>query len=352
MSSEPSKGRKYIAAWLYLISFLVFAMVVLGGLTRLTGSGLSMVDWRLIMGAIPPLHEGDWLRVFEQYQQFPEYKIHNSAMTLAEFKFIFFMEYAHRLLGRLIGLVFLVPFIFFWAKHWLTAKQIRQYGLLFFLGGLQGLVGWYMVKSGLVDVPRVSQYRLVMHLLLALMVVSLSLWFAFSLAPAPRAEEAPPTGFKAHIAAILVLLAMQITGGGFVAGLRAGFIFNSFPTMNGQWIPDGLWLHHPWYLNFFENPVTAQFLHRNLAYGVAILIVTLYLRFLKKPLSIRFRRGLHATALLLTLQISLGILTLIYRVPVALASAHQAVAVLLLAAVLFLCHQAYQPPGAETRTAV
>ena len=334
-----SHAEKYVATWLYLVAVMIIGMIVLGGLTRLTHSGLSMVEWNVIMGAVPPLSEADWQQAFYKYQQFPEFKEYNSDMKLDGFKFIFMMEYSHRMLGRLIGLVFAFPFFFFQLKKWLLRPMILRGWLLLFLGGLQGVAGWYMVKSGLVDVPHVSHYRLTLHLSLAVLVLSLSLWYAFTIGFQVLPEPHFKASFRAWLIGLLVLTGLQMTTGGFVAGLKAGFMFNTFPKMGDVWIPDSAWSLSPFLRNFLENPVALQFVHRVGAYVVALAMLGFF--FKARPVFTHFRLkvGLYLQLALLIVQIALGISTLVFYVPVPLASMHQAVAVFLWIATLFLCHQ-------------
>jgi len=343
------EGKKTVAIWLYAIAFLIFAMVVLGGLTRLTGSGLSMVEWKVIMGVLPPANEAQWQEKFERYKQFPEYRHHNSDMTLTEFRFIYRMEYAHRLLGRFIGLAFFFPCLFFLLKKWLYAPMIRRAILLFALGGLQGVVGWLMVKSGLVDEPRVSQYRLTLHLALATLVLSLSLWYAFNLWFPRLPKDGPGLArLSRRTGGLLFLIGLQIASGGFVAGLKAGHAFNTFPTMNGRWIPGSLFSMKPWISNFFENQVTVQFVHRWLAMIVAAAILWFLFGTWRRFESGRIRKTYFLLAALLLTQVGLGIATLLLAVPVALGSVHQAIALLLWSAAVFLHHQCASDADLET----
>ena len=322
-----------VAIWYFAVALLVFSMVVLGGLVRLTGSGLSIVEWNLIMGAIPPLGETAWLDAFAAYQQFPEFQQINHAMTLSEFKFIFLMEYGHRLLGRVIGLVFMVPFVWFLKRRYLSPQQIRHSIWLLFLGGAQGFMGWYMVKSGLVDVPRVSHFRLAAHLLLALIV------FSFSLQLGLRAfrHEGPPGARSTSYwgRSCLVLLFVQICLGAWVSGLHAGNMFNSFPKMGDQWLADAATFYRPFWRNFIENPVMIQFMHRCGAFVVSAFVVVFAVRLWTQ----RLRREAVGVLFVLVLQIGLGISTLILYVPIPLASAHQVVAFLLWASLVFALHR-------------
>lgn len=332
--------ERMVSWWLLAIVGLIFAMIILGGLTRLTESGLSIVDWDPIMGAIPPLSAEAWNAAFEKYKAYPQYQKAFPDMTLGEFEFIFMMEYSHRLLGRLIGLVFFIPMVLFMVRGVFRRPFIWRSLMLFFLGGLQGVIGWYMVKSGLVNEPRVSQYRLVLHLSTAMLVLSLALWYVFNLRVAPPVEDRPFLRRLRKVAiALLVLLGLQIAGGGFVAGMRAGYAFNTFPTMNGRWIPDGFLSIEPWYRNFFENPATVQFMHRWMAMIVTAAVLTFVLVAWRRFYAARIRKLLVALVVTLLAQVGLGIATLLLAVPVALASLHQAVALVLWSLLLFMVHQ-------------
>ncbi|MCK5916888.1 MAG: COX15/CtaA family protein, partial [Cocleimonas sp.] len=262
------KNERIIALWLFICCVTIFLMVILGGLTRLTGSGLSMVDWAPIMGIFPPLNQAEWLETFQRYQLFPEYKINNQMMDLAGFKSIYWFEYSHRILGRFIGLLFFFPMLFFFLKGWVKPSLKPKLIAMFILGGLQGLLGWYMVKSGLVDNPHVSQYRLVAHLGLALFVYAYILWIALGLFFQTNDQKNKPISvrcLKPYALFLSLLVFTTLLSGGFVAGLKAGHVFNTFPLMNGQLVPDGLFAMEPIWLNFFENIMTVQFDHRVLA---------------------------------------------------------------------------------------
>lgn len=338
MNNHSNNNDHYFAigVWLLICAAVVYLMIVVGGITRLTQSGLSMVEWAPIMGTLPPLSAADWLDVFTKYQASPEYQKVNYGMSLAEFKGIFWWEYGHRLLGRFIGLIYLLPLIYFLIRgmvpsHW----KARLFGL-FILGGLQGLMGWYMVKSGLVDVPHVSQYRLTAHLGLAIIIFGCMWWFALSLFRGQNTHGlAEPTYLKATLAAVAVVFVMMLSGG-FVAGTKAGFIMNTFPTMNGQWVPEGWLALTPAWRNFFENAVTVQFTHRVLA--IIVLATILWMAFLA-------RRQVFSSAfiwplLILVVQVILGISALMLVVPLSLGAAHQAGAVALLASCLYVAHVA------------
>ncbi len=316
-------------------------MIVLGGVTRLTGSGLSMVQWQPIMGILPPLNQAEWQETFLLYQQFPEYKIKNYAMSLSEFKSIFWFEYLHRLLGRSIGLIFFIPFVYFWFKQQLSKSLTPKLIAMFVLGGLQGLMGWYMVKSGLVDDPHVSQYRLTAHLALAVIIFSYMFWVALDLLYPADDEKMryvqPALGRWSLVISSLIFI--TIITGGFVAGTRAGFAFNTFPLMNGQWVPDGLLSMSPVWRNFFENIATVQFDHRLMATLLFIFIPMFWWVSRKAPLPAATNVGIHLLLLALWLQILLGISTLLYIVPVTLAATHQAGAIVLLSVSIFVSHQ-------------
>lgn len=340
MNYVVERAKRPVSLWLLILAGFILAMILLGGLTRLTNSGLSMVEWKVIVGTVPPMNETDWNEAFEKYKQFPEYRKLNQDMALDAFKFIFLMEYAHRLLGRLIGLVFLFPFAFFWLKGWLLPPMKRRGLILLLLGGLQGLIGWYMVKSGLVNMPRVSQYRLVLHLVTALLVYSLSLWYACQIRLRPLSHELRPlASMRGMILGLLVLIGLQITSGGFVAGLKAGFAFNTFPKMNGEWLPRALGSLSPWYVNLLENPVTVQFTHRCLALLVFLAVCFFFFSYIRELREPRLRKAFYALLACMILQVALGIATLLLLVPVSLASLHQAGAIALWSVALFLCHQ-------------
>lgn len=330
--------RKAIAAWLLLCCTLVFAMVILGGVTRLTGSGLSMVEWDPIFGIVPPLSQETWESVFEKYQASPEYAHINFGMDLSGFKSIYWFEYAHRLLGRSIGMVFFVPFLYFLFRKKIPRGLAPQLLILFILGGLQGLLGWYMVKSGLVDKPHVSQYRLTAHLGFAVIIYGYILWIALGLLfrPAPTAPSDNERRLTRWTTALTALVFVTILSGGFVAGLKAGFAYNTFPLMGGQWIPDGLFMETPLVRNFFENIITVQFDHRVLATLTFCAVALLWWKALRSELPRYTRLGFHLLMAMAMVQVSLGISTLLLHVPIPLASSHQAGALLLFTTALTL----------------
>ena len=340
---EPSinTNQKHIAIWLLVCCATIFAMIILGGVTRLTGSGLSMVQWEPIMGVLPPLNQAEWEETFLLYQQFPEYKIKNFAMSLGEFKSIFWFEYGHRLLGRSIGIIFLLPFLFFLVKGKINRTLTPKLITMFVLGGLQGLMGWYMVKSGLVNDPHVSPYRLTAHLGLAIIIYAYMFWVALDLLYPRVDDNAKSSNKKLGRLSLIITMIIFITAlsGGFVAGTRAGFAFNTFPLMDGRLIPVGLFELSPAWRNFFENIVTVQFDHRVLAMLLFLIIPVFYWTARKSQQESQINTGLHLLLAALALQLTLGITTLLLVVPVALAAAHQAGAVILLTASLFVSHQ-------------
>lgn len=336
------RNQKIMAIWLFVCCAAIFFMVVLGGVTRLTGSGLSMVEWAPIMGMLPPLSQAEWLDAFQLYKQFPEYKIHNYDMDLDGFKSIYWFEYSHRILGRLIGIIFFFPMLFFFIKGWVSSALKPKLIAMFILGGLQGLLGWYMVKSGLVNDPHVSQYRLTAHLGLALFVYAYILWVGLSLFfqdDDGLNKKSILDTLKPYASFLTIIVFVTALSGGFVAGLKAGQAYNTFPLMNGQLIPDGLFTIAPAWLNLFENVTTVQFDHRLLATLLFIAIIVFYIAAVRKQPPARIKLGLHLMLAMLFIQVSLGISTLLLHVPVALAASHQAGALLLFTLVLFVAHQ-------------
>jgi cytochrome c oxidase assembly protein subunit 15 len=334
-----TRHNRFIAIWLLVCCAMVFAMVILGGVTRLTGSGLSMVEWDPIFGMVPPLDETAWNETFELYQQSPEYKKINVGMDLDGFKNIYWFEFSHRVLGRTIGTVFLLPFLFFLIKGWVTRPLIPRLTGMFVLGGLQGLLGWYMVKSGLVDNPHVSQYRLTAHLGLAIVIYAYMFNVALELLQAGKRSAVVSNGLQRAITLLSTLIFITILSGGFVAGLKAGFAYNTFPLMDGHWIPEVVFMQEPWWRNFFENIATVQFDHRVLATLVFISVVIFWLVSLRQTLAAPVRIGLHLLLATAVLQVTLGISTLLLHVPVPLAAAHQAGALLLFTAALYVRHR-------------
>lgn len=339
MLNNRDRYNRQIALWLLLCAGVIFTMIFLGGVTRLTGSGLSMVEWKPIMGVIPPLNDTEWQQTFEKYQQFPEYQKVNKGMNVHEFKSIFMYEYLHRVLGRLIGVIFLIPFLFFYFTKRIAPGLTPKLAFMFVLGGLQGLLGWYMVKSGLVDNPRVSQYRLTAHLGAAIAIYAYILWIAFGLlsvngATADRSSTG--TCLKRFSFTLTGLIFLMIMSGGLVAGTHAGLAYPTFPLMGDSFIPPGLYNTTPAWLAAFEDITTIQFNHRIFAYSLFTLILIFAINVLKNTPTRRVRIGIYMLVLLLFVQVTLGISTLLLHVPVHLASAHQCVAIALLTASLFI----------------
>lgn len=341
LQEYPSGGKRPVRIWFWTGAVLVFLMLVVGGITRLTQSGLSMVDWRPIMGAVPPMNMAEWQEAFNQYKQYPEYQQLNPDMTLSEFKYIFFWEYIHRMLGRFIGLVFLVPFAWFWFRGRFNRSLKRRSLLLLFLGGGQGVMGWIMVKSGLDEVPYVSHYRLAIHLVLAFAVFACCVWFALDLYEKRRTwirSQRVFRSIKRWIIGIGVLLVLQIIWGAYVAGLEAGYMYNSFPTMGGQWIPQQLHSMQPVLVNYVENPTTVQWGHRILGTLLGLAIIHFWIRLVSWNVN---RQTILKTTLLLVLvivQYVLGVITVLYGVPVVIGVLHQAFAMLLWGAWIYLLH--------------
>ena len=350
MSRDTQRYRRAMSAWLLGVWALVFAMVVVGGLTRLHQAGLSITEWKPIMGALPPLTHDHWVELFEKYQQSPEYQKINHGMSLGEFEFIFWFEWTHRQLGRLIGLYFAAPFAFFVLRGAVDRSLALRLTGLFTLGGLQGFIGWWMVASGLVDRPDVSHLRLATHLGGAFAIAAAALWIALSLRKGTPDAPAAPLGLRRGVAFIAVAVFVTALSGALVAGLDAGFAFNTFPLMAGELVPSGLLYWEPWHRNVLDNPLTVQFQHRVLALSVAAAVAVLWWRGRSAPVTARARRALHALLGVVLLQVSLGIATLLSVVWLPLASAHQLGAFLLFSTAIWLNHELYRPVGAQSAT--
>ena len=330
MESLQISHRKQVVGWLVVCGILVFCMIIVGGATRLTHSGLSIVEWEPIVGTIPPLNDTDWNQVFDEYKGSPEYQLINFGMSLDEFKVIFWWEYFHRLLGRLIGFVFFLPFLFFLLTRRLNAGLTGRLLGIFALGGLQGGMGWYMVASGLVDEPNVSQYRLTAHLGIAFLIFGAITWTALSvLYPSKTNLSVPVKSMYKTSVAVSATLFLMVLSGGFVAGLQAGLIYNTFPLMGNSFIPPNLFALTPFWTNFFDNMTTVQFDHRIIAYILAIMIPIFWFKLRRRDVSNRTKTLSNLLLGLLALQIVLGITTLIYHVPTVLGVAHQAIGSLL-----------------------
>jgi cytochrome c oxidase assembly protein subunit 15 len=331
-----------VAAWLFVCCALIALMVVVGGITRLTLSGLSITEWKPVIGIVPPLSAADWAAEFAKYRQIPEYRVVHFAMTLDEFKSIYFWEYAHRLLGRLIGVAFAVPFIWFLARRRLPRRLVPPLAGILLLGFGQGALGWYMVESGLADRVEVSQYRLVAHLALALAIYAAILWVALGVVRGPALPEdrrsGSSPGWRRAAEAVLLLVTLTIVAGGFVAGTHAGLTYNTFPLMDGRLVPAGYARLHPFFLNWFENIAAVQFDHRALAAATTGGVLALWAAGLRAVLPQPTRVALNALLAAIALQVMLGVSTLLLVVPVPLAAAHQAAAVLVLTAAILLRH--------------
>jgi len=343
---ERASSPRAIVAWLLICCALVFAMVVVGGVTRLTHSGLSITEWQPIVGAVPPLSAADWNDAFGKYQQTPEFREVNHDMTLPEFKRIFWWEYFHRLLGRTIGVIFLVPYLWFLLRNRIPRGYALPLAAIFVLGGLQGLVGWLMVKSGLVADPRVSQFRLAAHLGLAFAIFGGMLWTALSLLH-PRVASVPLRGVRRSAFAVLALVIVMVLLGAFVAGIRAGFAYNTFPLMNGHIVPPEIMMLEPWWKNFFWNMATVQFDHRIVGWLLAIAVPLLWWRLRAPGVPPRARRGGDALLIMVVVQLALGVATLVNVVPLPLAALHQAGALIVFALALNVAH-ALRPKDAAS----
>lgn len=335
--TSATAGRKPIAIWLLICCAMVFCTLIVGGVTRLTDSGLSIVEWQPLLGAIPPITHNDWVELFDKYKQIPQYHQVNFDMTLAGFQSIFWWEWVHRQIGRVIGLVFLLPLIWFWSRDMIPRGYKWRLVGLFVLGGLQGAMGWYMVKSGLVNDVRVSQYRLAAHLGIAFLVFGLMLWTALGLLQERSRWPTAPAGVRRFALFALGAVSVMVLSGALVAGTRAGLAYNTFPLMDGHFVPPDFLAMDPWWLNFFSNLGTIQFDHRMIAYCLLVLIPLLWSQ-------VR-QRAPHATGaanamlLMLVVQVCLGIATLLNHVPVPLAALHQAGAMILFAKLIYLNHR-------------
>jgi cytochrome c oxidase assembly protein subunit 15 len=333
MTAIPARhilSNRAIRAWLLSVAALIALMVLVGGATRLTESGLSITEWKPVTGALPPLSQAEWENAFEAYKLIPQYRTLNAGMTLSEFKTIFWWEWSHRLLGRVIGMVYLLPFLFFLWRGGMSGELKRRLWLIFGLGALQGAVGWWMVASGLAGRTEVSQYRLATHLVLALLIFAAIVWTLRRLGePVPLAASAR---LRMTSGALVALTFVQLYLGALVAGLRAGLVYNTWPEIDGAFIPAGarLWFETPWWRNLFENTLTVQFEHRMTAYALFALAIFHAFDAMRSRAANAAIRGALWLAAAVALQALLGILTLLNQVPIVLALAHQAVAIAVL----------------------
>ncbi len=342
-NGAPAAQLPFVRIWLFAVAAFVLAMVAVGGATRLTGSGLSITEWQPILGALPPLSESAWQDAFEKYKHIPQYELVNKGISLEGFKAIFWWEWSHRLLGRLTGLVFLLPFAYFLLRRAIPKPFIPKAAALFLLGGAQGALGWFMVMSGLSERVSVSQYRLAAHLALATAIAAYAFWLALTIRDEAQEREAPSAASpSARLAAMILggLVYLQIIAGAFVAGLKAGLASNTWPLMNGEIVPPGMDYYSPLYMNLFENPLTAQFVHRGIAYFIAIYAAAFALAIWRWP---ALRLPVAAIGIAIIVQIALGVATVVYGVPLGFALAHQANAMILLALALWTIHRATAP---------
>jgi heme a synthase len=321
--------------WLIVVASMIFFMIVLGALTRLTESGLSMVEWKPVTGVLPPMSDAAWQQELQKYLSSPQGKTVGPDFTVAQFQHIFWFEFLHRLLGRVIGAVFALPLVWFWLRGKLSAPLKPRLLVMLVLGGLQGVLGWVMVASGLVDRPSVSHYRLAAHLLLAVALYAYTVWLILELGDPARRRDDPRTARKA--AGLIGFVLVVMTFGAFMAGLRAGWSHNTFPTMSGYWIPPGMFDLQPWWINIFENGTTIQFIHRWLAKLLVLGVLALLIR--------ARRSETYAAAAMALIQMSLGIATILTGVDVTLAAMHQAGAVLLLTTLIVVRHRAMPSRG-------
>jgi heme a synthase len=326
MQPVPASVRN----WLIVVAAMIFFMIVIGALTRLTESGLSMVEWRPVTGWLPPMSDSAWQAELQKYLASPQGRLVNRGFTIAEFKEIFWLEFIHRLWGRLIGVVFALPLAWFWLRGTLSPNLKPRLVALLVLGGLQGALGWAMVASGLIDRPSVSHYRLAAHLLLAVALYAYTVWLILDIGPQTARQDAPRMRRDATV--LIALLFVVLTWGALMAGLRAGSAHNTFPSMSGYWIPPNLFDQSPWWINFFENPTTVQFVHRWLAKLLVLGVLIMALR-ARRPVAL-------VAAAMALVQLSLGIATILTGVEISVATLHQAGAVILLTILIAVRHRA------------
>jgi cytochrome c oxidase assembly protein subunit 15 len=348
-AAQPVRTDRGVGLWLFVIAAMIGLMVVVGGLTRLTGSGLSITEWQPVTGVIPPLGDAAWQAEFAKYQGTPQYELINRGLGLAGFKAIYWWEWTHRLLGRLLGVVFLVPFLVYLKQHRIDRGIAVRLGIIFALGAAQGLLGWWMVQSGLTgERVAVSQYRLAAHLGLAMILFGYVFWTALEIGGARRTKTHAAARFKPFAFALVALVFVQILLGAFMAGLDAGRAFSTWPSYAGAWIPPGLYDLSPWWINHFENHALVHFQHRTVGYVVAVMVIWLYLAMRRtgadRPLKIA---GIHAVVLT-ALQIALGVFTVVSQVALPLAALHQICALGLFGAALWWAYALNATPAHAT----
>ncbi len=335
--------NKPVIVWLLSGCVLLFIMVMVGGITRLTNSGLSMTDWHLVTDTFPPLNDADWQKAFDEYKQFPEYQKINQfkhdGFTLSDYKFIYFWEWFHRFIGRIIGIVFIIPFVYFVVTKKLDKSTLKKCFVLLFMGGFQGFLGWFMVKSGLIDNPDVSHFRLALHLTFAFITFAYTFWVALDLMYPNRIKPIPALKNIAVIA--MIFLIIQIIYGGFVAGMNAGLVHNHWPLMNeGKLIHETVWIEQPTiFKNLTEGKSGVQFVHRTFAYVVVFLMLFLWFKAKKYSLNSLQIKSLNGLVIAVFFQFSLGVITLLYGVPLWLGLAHQLMAFILLSVMTFSLHR-------------
>ena len=335
--------QRSIGVWLLGVALMTFVMVILGGVTRLTDSGLSMVDWQPVTGFLPPLSDEAWRDAFNMYKKSPEFIKVNFWMTLSDFKSIYWMEFIHRVWGRAIGIAFLLPCIYFMARRRIGARLMPKLIFAFILGGLQGVLGWYMVKSGLVDRPDVSQYRLAAHLGLAIVIYLYLLWLALNLF-VPRGKSGAKfalNGLRTYAGVIMFWAFTTAIWGAIVAGIDAGHTYNTFPLMGDHFVPDGMFALEPWLINFFENAATVQFTHRILAISLWLIVIGFWVCAMRGPAHGRIRLASSFLAVVATCQAGLGIVTLLSEVMTEIAASHQAGALLLLTCAIWAMFETF-----------
>ncbi|HEY5237697.1 MAG TPA: COX15/CtaA family protein [Rhizomicrobium sp.] len=339
MTAPPS--RKAVGIWLLCVAGLIVAMLVVGGLTRLTGSGLSITQWQPVTGVVPPMNETAWANEFAQYQHIPQYRLENRGMSLGDFKAIYWWEWTHRFLGRALGFVFFVPFLWFAWRGAIGAKDIPRMALLFALGGLQGFIGWWMVESGLETRVSVSQYRLAIHLGAAVFLLGAILWTALEYLRIPSPQLGVRVRGRLGGLVFIGLVYVQMMLGALVAGLHAGLLYNTWPLMNGRIIPEDAFVLQPWWRNFFENPGMAQFDHRIGAYIVFLVAMTIAFTVRAQKRSVQIVNAAGLVGLIATIQVVLGIVTLITQAPLLLSALHQFTAAMLFCAAVWYAFESH-----------